>query len=594
MPRYSQALIERLDVTVGGQQITASNTDYGALYTLLRDQLTDGGGKKPFSEPQASVEDGEAVSNILHLFDSYTGAASNQGKNLCAATVANGNSNSFSKLNGVPKDSSSGNPWDIQNFSLTGATPSAITLDATYGNHTVAVVNGVNQYLYKYAAAVAAPNLPPLVPGAQVTIALVGATPAGHAGTFTVVASNREGFTVLNPNQPTALTALTSGTATPIALALPASLPLPAYDGQAWRIPSGKTTPYLQKAIVWQGLLGFSGGKFARFIDTSITGSIELRIRLAPLAVTYGAVSPWKGALPLAPGQTSSYITNRAGDYYISNMYMIMDTISFTDDFYRQMVASRLIQGGSIVIPFDNYFSVQKQIGLSDTVTFNIATQSLDYLIGTLRRGDYNATPSTVGFLDGAINGEIMQQMGSFGSFVEDAEGVLSVANSAFPAAATGSVSSASMNPFYYSFISGAPTDYLDGSAPSFQWLVANNMIPTWPADVNDVWTLNQASLDLANSITNTGNTSTTFEFRRGKFAHITCFNHHAETEKFISGLDTRGASSNMYWSVQGLAANAYDPKTQTTFLNNYQAMVWAAVTSTIEISAGQNITIIF
>jgi hypothetical protein len=559
---------------------------------MLRDQLCDGGGKKPFSEAQNSSEDQEAATNILHLFDSYTGAGSNQGKNLCSATGQNGNSNSFSKLFGVPKDSSSGNPWDITNFSTTGGTLTGVVLHATVANHVVnTIVGGANTYTFTYATAIAAPALPPFIVGGTVTIA--GMTPVGLNGLFTVVACDLTSVTVAIPAQPAACTAVVTPTVTGTALTVP-TLPLPAYDGQRWWNPSGKTGPYLQKAIVWQGMLGFSGGKFARFIDTSITGSIELRIRMAPMACTYGAVSPWKGSVPLAAGQVSPLITNRQGDYYISNMYMMMDTISFTDDFYRQMVASRLIQGGSIVIPFDNYFSVQKQIGLSDTVTFNIATQSLDYLIGTLRRNDYNAAPSSVGFLDCAINGEIKQQTGSFASFVEDGEGGLTSGSSAYPTAAAGSITSASMNPFYYSFISGAATDYLDGSAPNYQWLVANNMIPTWPADVNDVWCLNQASLDLANSINNTGNTATTYEFRRGKFCHITCFNHHAETEKFISGLDTRGASSNMYWSVQGLANGVNDPKTQNTQISSYQAMVWACVTSTIEISAGQNITIIF
>ena len=122
--------------------------------------------------------------------------------------------------------------------------------------------------------------------------------------------------------------------------------------------------------------------------------------------------------------------------------------------------------------------------------------------------------------------------------------------------------------------------------------------MPNWPADVNDVWLLNQAALDVANQISDIGNTETHYEFRRGKFAHIACFAHQSETEKFISGMDTRGASSNMQWMVSSLD-NSQDHRTATGGSVNpgnrsYAATVWACCTSTIEISAGQNITVIF
>jgi hypothetical protein len=596
MPRYTQALIERLDVTVGGQQITASNTDYGALYTVLRDALADGGGKKPYGDPVNNTEDPEYISNVLHLYNSVSGMASNQGRGLCAQTPM-GATNSIGRVAGVYRESAGGNPWDITSIQNIGVT-TPVSLSTTAVNHTCTVGGFITLALATTMAS------PPFIPGQILVTSMAGGTgnlALTTAGSFVCVACTNTNVTIAVTGATvagaftgtlTAPTIAASASAIHVSGALGyVSSNMPTFDGQKWSIPSGKSSPYLSKPIVWQGFLGFAGGKFARFIDTAVTGSIELRIRMAPLACTYGAVSQYKGAGYLGAGQVSPALTARAGDYYLSNLYMMLDTISFTDDFYRQMVAGRLIQGGSIVIPFDNYFSVQKQIGQSDTVSFNMATQSLDYLIGVLRRGDYNSNPASVGWFDGDINGEIKMQLGGApSSLIETPCGTM--IGMPVPSGTTGSIRSASYNPAYYSFHSFASNDFQDNQAPTYQWTVCNNMVPTWPADVNDVWALNQSALDVANSISNLGNISTTYEFRRGKFAHITCFNHHAETEKFISGLDTRGASANMAWSVQGIPT-LVDTKTGSG-MSTFQAMIWGVCTSTIELSAGQNITIIF
>jgi hypothetical protein len=464
MPRYTQAMFERVDVTVGGTTITGSNVDYGGLYTLMRDALCSSVSKIPMGDMiEGQNENPDRLSNLLHLFNGTGGTAVN-----------------------VPP----------------------------VGSRTFTQHMGGNPYP-----------------------ATVGTTTAAHVTGQTMNAFNADGVTF-------------------------------------------NTSGEKSEQIVFQGFLGFLGGKFVRFIDTSITGAIEVRIRLNPLCVTYGPQAVYKGRQNLQQGLCSTRIQNRRGAYTLSDMYMILDTISFTDDFYRQLLARRLIEGGSIVIPYDNYFSINKFIsGSSDTVTFNVATQSLDYLVGTLRRGDYNANPNSPGVCEAEVT-TALESTAAFGA---------SNPNHI--------VRSPSYNSSYYTFISGAPT----GNAPgtTYQWLVANQLMPSWPADVNDVWLLNQSALDIANQISDVGNVETHYEFRRGKFAHITCFCHQAETEKFISGLDTRGASSNMQWMVNTLDVgtdhrNALGYANSDNRARTYAATVWACCTSTIEISAGQNITVIF
>lgn len=490
MPRYTQGLFERVDVTVGGTTISGSNIDYGGIYTLLRDALCSSVARKPFGEMTKTDGDSNESKffNMLHLFDNPSlGDPINQGT---AGTSASTTGAPVSVYN----ESAGGNPYSL-------AAHVAGTSDTTNGTGTAKTFDGCS----------------------------FGTNPL---------------------------------------------------FGGIWK----------QEPIVFQGFLGLLGGKFVRFIDTSITGAIEIRIRLAPLAVCWGPHAVYPGKEALRQGVVSSSLTNRSGNYYLSDLYMIMDTISFTDDFYRQLLARRLIEGGSIVIPYDNYFSINKYIGSSgDTVSFNIATQSLDYLVGTLRRSDYNSTPSNIGLCEVELAGTV-NNVG------------IATANSVYGKSQASRYmkpfKSASYNPNYYTFVSGTTND-IGNNGTTFQWLVCNQMVPTWPADANDVWLLNQAALDIADAIGDVGNVSTHYEFRRGKFAHITCFNHHAETEKFISGLDTRGASSNMQWMVQNmLAPNEWRNKDGTTSNVSgkvtYNATVWACCTSTLEISAGQNIVVIF
>ena len=492
MPKYSQSLFERVDVTVGGTQITGSNTDYGALYTIIRDQIGGTANRSSFGDMELSSNDPEYKSNLLHLFQNEEGQPVNVGVRYS-----------------MPQPS--GSPWIVDN-----------SVGKTHKD-------------------------------------LVQPGPSA-GGNFQTIS--------------TGSTALHNGTADR------------AFDGQLFK-KSGTTAadPLTKKqTVVWQGFLGFLGGKFVRFIDTAITGAIEVRIRLAPQAVTWGPQSIVKGSsTALSQGMVHTKLSSRTADYSLSHMYMVMDTISFTDDFYRQHLARRLIEGGSLVIPYDNYFSIQKQVGSSDTMTFNVATQSLDYLIGTLRHYKYADKPSEIGIFEAEISGPLAIKYGA-GDTAEIPQYVKN-----------GVYTSPSDNCRYYTFTSGAPATHEDTPGCTYQWLVANQMVPNFPAGVDDVWTLNQAAMDLANNIGDIGTTQTHYEFRRGKFAHIVCFCHHGEQEKFISGLDTRGASSNMQWMVSGLSSDLKDLGNATeTKIEKYVAHVWACCTSTIEISAGQNIVVIF
>jgi hypothetical protein len=313
---------------------------------------------------------------------------------------------------------------------------------------------------------------------------------------------------------------------------------------------------YTSRRIVMEGFLGLLSGKYCRFLDTAVTGPVEVRMKLAP-----------PGVLMCNKYRDPDDVVDC--NYKLSNMYMVLDTISFTDDFYRQILARRLIQGGLITIPYDNFFNYTYPIvSHSHFVSFTAATQSLDYLIATVRDIEALATykPKPMDTLN--------SRMFTFESFVGMPD-------------------------------SSYEDNLLGVNAGGFQFLVNNMHYPTWSANIDEIEMLTKSAWDQAADIKETcGSVYNKAHFRGKTFAHVVCLKHHSEGEKIISGLDTRGASSMMQWMVSGLnrpttaaqrAAEKLLPgKMAQPGEGAKNCSIFACCTSTIEFSAGQNATIVF
>jgi len=315
------------------------------------------------------------------------------------------------------------------------------------------------------------------------------------------------------------------------------------------------------------GLHGFLSGEFVRFIDTAVLGPVELRIRLHNPNIMYrssehvGAhgISDYHDTVGPETEAKAAYNDFEAPDFTWSNMYMILDTISFPDDFYRALLAERLQGGGIIGIPYPNYFSFNKAMSSnSDTVTFNLATQSLDYLMATFRNMMYIRRNSK-------------------------------------------RWSNNAKNTNFFKFVSVDNNDYSLGeytSKTTYQYMVNNKLMPSWPVNVDEAYALTKAAFDQARWRPTQGNgypIKYAGEYRDGLFAFVQAFNHHAEQDKIVSGLDTRGASSNMAFAVSDSAVQGTvsTPAVEGLY-SQVQVMIWAKTTSSIEISAGQNVVTIF
>lgn len=301
--------------------------------------------------------------------------------------------------------------------------------------------------------------------------------------------------------------------------------------------------PFLLK-----GLLGLLSGKYVRFVDTAVLGPVEIRLRLASPNVMWRGTEVYEANGISSKTASNLYNTASPPDFSFTEMYMYLDTIAFADDFYRLLLANRLAQGGIITIPFENYHSFQRTVNSSsDTVSFNLATQSLNMLVATLRDNGYNRRGAK-------------------------------------------KYSEYARNSNFYKFVSGDDNDYTKGpynSKTRYQYQINNKPVPTWPVNVDEAHALTLAALDLNSDTSRIGHANMYYDYRDGQFAFIQNFSHHGETEKVISGLDTRGASSNMYFAVENLNTG------NTSNSNGYMVTIWAVTTATLEISAGQNVTLI-
>lgn len=291
--------------------------------------------------------------------------------------------------------------------------------------------------------------------------------------------------------------------------------------------------------------LGFLGGDYVRFIDTAVLGPVEIRFRLHAPSI-----------LGVHPNSNVGKDAVAASDhgFEVSDLYMMLDTVSFSDDFYRAILAKRLMEGGIIQIPYMNYFSVNKTVSAqgSEHLTFNIASQSIDYLLATFRSSNYNSSSKI------AVYGGLSSR-GAAGA-VQD-----------------------TMNSAYLT-CRGSTTAEL-------QFMVNNMLAPTWPASFTDQYLLTRAAFDHTKTHKCVGRVRTEGDYLDRAYSFVQCFKHHVghdSGDMIISGLDTRGASSNMALLVKGMGPASSDATV------GWNATVFALCTSTLEISAGQNIVTIF
>lgn len=111
-------------------------------------------------------------------------------------------------------------------------------------------------------------------------------------------------------------------------------------------------------------------------VDTSVLGDIEIQITLAPVNILNG--------------NTGS--TNHS--YSVANMFFTIDTCSFLDPLYDEMMSAKLGSGEVLEIPYQNCFAFQNTTNTSQRFALN--SQCVNMLLAVNRASSY-ATIADVG-----------------------------------------------------------------------------------------------------------------------------------------------------------------------------------------------------
>ena len=266
----------------------------------------------------------------------------------------------------------------------------------------------------------------------------------------------------------------------------------------------GATAPRRHVIDTW---LGFLGSSKPAFIDTSLLGNVRITITLASGEIING-VTAGAAAAPTR-------------EYALSNMHFSVDVVTIADGIYDAMVDQMLASGAPIEVPFKNYFSYQTlQQSMTQTTPFNVASQSIDRLWAVARPQDYNAA-----------------NLAGSGRVATAPQHDLVENNSRF---------------FNFQTCNGG----------NFQFQINNTMYPQWASDAPQDWFQHTklAVGDQGNMLSGSFPTSLK-QYVDNFFVYACQLEHRTDSsERFVSGIDTRGAAAQCYFkSTQTAQANDLD-----------------------------------
>ena len=152
-----------------------------------------------------------------------------------------------------------------------------------------------------------------------------------------------------------------------------------------------KATPENRDFVIdkWRGFLQESN---CRFLDTSLFGSVQIRVTLAAPAAVMSPYSLVGGGTKLGFTDVSGISTSEGGvaNYELHDIYWTVDCISLGRD-YGRMLREVMERDGVLPVNYREYYNypLGNQSSTQFTNRFQLSSQSIDCLYGVTRRGDY-------------------------------------------------------------------------------------------------------------------------------------------------------------------------------------------------------------
>lgn len=327
---------------------------------------------------------------------------------------------------------------------------------------------------------------------------------------------------------------------------------------------TSKTTPEDKDFVVdkWRGFLGESN---MRYLDTSLFGSVQIRITLAPPAA---AVAPYCSDGTLGFEDVSG-VTFSALDYELHDLHFTIDCISLGMD-YGRVLKEMVAREGVLPVNYREYYNypLSNQSGTSFVNRFQLSTQSLNMLLSVNRRGDYAAGEGLKPY-NFPTNPVVK------GAYKHDK-----------------ALSSGAYTNAYYKFCSF--TDEAAAKADlntdmTYQWSVNNVSMPQFPSN------LKQAVADLiyyadkCDTKRDFGNMVSTFEDFKLSKCIIPLRLSFNDNIALMSGYSTRGVNSTLSLSVRNLNQTAI---TQGSPNGTFDNLVFASTTATLRVAEGKALAV--
>ncbi|KXZ46495.1 hypothetical protein GPECTOR_43g932 [Gonium pectorale] len=301
----------------------------------------------------------------------------------------------------------------------------------------------------------------------------------------------------------------------------------------------------LQFAI--QNWLGFLGSVKPSVLDTSLIGNVRLRLTLAQPVIL--AKSP----------------TCTGENYSLSDIFFTVDTLSIDDGVFYQMHQQFLSFGGVYELPFTQYLAFTSTGGMSQTTKFSLSTQSLNRCWATFLPGGnfpLAAAPTTGAFVDpNALTSPYFTRLGNAGTIA------------------------------YGTTTNNTPITY---SLSNYQFSVNGVPFPNFRPDTNQAYALLQNAYGLSQDTLGGGykNLDSLTKWNNGFWVACVSFEHGSDD--YVSGIDTRGNTSQGFFESQGTISQGANVGTGGTNPGtSVTAVVFCEITSVLRVGAGRQLELV-
>ncbi len=192
----------------------------------------------------------------------------------------------------------------------------------------------------------------------------------------------------------------------------------------------------------WLGLIG--GETSTRFLDTSLVGTIQIRITLAgnevlvPARDDAGVISFTTRGAGDTPNPDNGTVIGASLSYSVQDFYFTIDTVSL-DPMYQMMLREQIARNGMLEVNFLAYYSFLKDgiTASADTMNWSLSTQSLQKVYCAWRSKDYQLASHLATDLAplGAIGRSYVPNFNTFQNFEDgsDWRGQLTLNSVSYP-----------------------------------------------------------------------------------------------------------------------------------------------------------------